>query len=173
MARVAAEAGVSPKTVEAIFGTKAKLLGSVVDYAIRGDAGKRPMPRRVAIVEMEEAGDAASMLSLHASHIRRVNGRSAGIAAVVEQAAPSDGEVGALWRTMNHNRRHGVHWAAATLMSKHGRRATLTESDAEASFWVALDWGTYRTLTRHANLSPRQFEAWLRGYYARQFLAAP
>ena len=170
MARVAGKAGVSPKTVEAIFGTKAKLLGSVVDYAIRGDAGKRPMPQRAAVVEMEQSGDATTMLDLHARHIRRVNARSAGIAGVVEQAAASDSEVRALWRTMNHNRRYAVHWAAATLMTKIGRRQTLNEPEAEATFWVALDWGTYRTLIRHANLSPQQFEEWLRGYYARQFL---
>jgi len=170
IARVAAKAGVSPKTVEAIFGTKARLLGSVVDYAIRGDAGKRPMPHRPAIAEMEQSADAQTMLALHASHIRRVNGRSAEIAGVVEQAAPSDGDVRALWRTMNHNRRYGVRWAAATLMSKPGRRMTLTDPEAKATFWVALDWGTYRTLTRHAGLSPQQFEDWLRSYYARQFL---
>lgn len=170
MARIAAKAGVSPKTVEAIFGTKAKLLGSVVDYAIRGDAGKRPMPQRAVVIEMEQARDASTMLDLHASHIRRVNGRSAAIAGVVEQAAPSDADVRALWRSMNRNRAHGVHWAAATLLSKPGRRPTLTEPDAEATFWVALDWGTYRTLTRHAGLSPKRIEDWLRAYYARQFL---
>lgn len=170
VAAVAAKAEVSPKTVEAIFGTKARLLASVVDYAIRGDAGRRPMPERQVVVEMEEAEDARTMLRLHAAHLRRVNSRSASIAQVVEQAAPSDSNVHALWRTMNRNRSYAVGWAATTLMTKRGRRRALTKTDATATFWVALDWGTYRTLTRHAKLSPQQFEDWLRGYYARQLL---
>jgi hypothetical protein len=41
----------------------------------------------------------------------------------------------------------------------------------EATFWVALDWGTYRTLTAHAGLSAAGYEEWLRGYYASAFLA--
>jgi hypothetical protein len=40
----------------------------------------------------------------------------------------------------------------------------------EASFWVALDWGTYRTLTQHAGLDPAGFEHWLRSWYAAAFL---
>lgn len=171
IAGVAAHAEVSPKTVEAIFGTKATLLAAVVDYAIRGDAGKRPMPHRQVIVDMEEAVDARTMLRLHAAHLRRVNGRSAEVARVVEQAAPTEGDVRALWRRMNHNRTYAVRWAAATLMAKPGRRPTLTEPEAEAAFWLALEWGTYRTLTRYAKLTPQQFEDWLRDYYARQLLA--
>lgn len=171
IAAVAAGAEVSPKTVEATFGTKARLLAAVVDYAIRGDAGKRPMPQRQAVVEMEQTEDAQRMLRLHAAHIRRVNSRSADIAHVVEQAASNDDMIRALWRTMNHNRSYAVRWAAATLMTKADLRPTVTEAEAEATFWVALDWGTYRTLTRHAKLTPKQFEAWLQAFYERQFTA--
>jgi hypothetical protein len=71
---------------------------------------------------------------------------------------------------MNQNRTYAVRWAAATLTAKPGLRPGLTPAEAEATFWVALDWGTYRTLTRHAGLSPDRFEAWLRDFYARQFL---
>jgi hypothetical protein len=30
----------------------------------------------------------------------------------------------------------------------------LTQEQIETIIWVALDWGTYRTLTEHANLTP-------------------
>src|ERR1051325_4622225 len=79
IALVAERAQVSPKTVEVVFGTKANLLQDTVDYAIRGDSGPRPMPRRPAIAAMEDAPDAATMLALHAVHLRRVNARSAAI----------------------------------------------------------------------------------------------
>jgi AcrR family transcriptional regulator len=167
---VADVAGVSPKTVEALYGTKAALLEVSVDLAIRGDLAPVPMPQRDAVREMEDAPDAAAMLRLHAAHLRAVNSRSAGIAWTVEHAAAADPSVADLWRRMNRNRRFAIEWAAATLLAKPGRRRGLRRSEAEAAFWVALDWGTYRTLTQHARLSPAQLEAWLRGYYRAAFL---
>jgi hypothetical protein len=40
----------------------------------------------------------------------------------------------------------------------------------EASFWIAIDRATYRTLTEQAHLTPAQYEAWLRRYYKASFL---
>src|SRR5216117_257931 len=81
---IAAGAGVSHKTVEALFATKGGLLRAAVDYAIRGDVDPVPMTRREPVAEMEAAPDAATMVRLHAAHIRRINSRSARIAWVVE-----------------------------------------------------------------------------------------
>jgi AcrR family transcriptional regulator len=170
IALTAQQADVSPKTIEAMFGTKARVLEAAVDYAIRGDAGTRPMPQRAAVREMEAAPNAATMLSLHAAHLRRVNGRSAALAGVVEQAATADASVAALWRRMNHNRKYAVQWAARTLTAKPDCRRGLSVPEAEATFWVAIDWATYRTLTKHAGLTAAGYEAWLRAYYGRQLL---
>ena len=51
-----------------------------------------------------------------------------------------------------------------------GRKRGLRRKDVQASFWVALDWSTYRTLTEQAHLTPDQYEAWLRRYYNVTFL---
>jgi AcrR family transcriptional regulator len=164
-------AGVSQKTVEALFGTKAALLQAAVDYAIRGDVDPLPMPQRQAIAQMEEAAEAATMLKLHAAHLRAINQRSARLAWAVEHAASADPAVAALWQQMNRNRAFGVRWATETLLGKRGRKRGLTRQQVDAAFWVALDWGTYRTLTEHAGLTPDQFEQWLRGYYTANLLA--
>ena len=110
------------------------------------------------------------MLDLHARHLRVINERSARIAWVVEQAAADAPVVQELWEEMNHNRRYAVAWATKVLLKKPGRRAGLRRKDVEASFWVALDWGTYRTLTEHASLAAADYEAWLRRYYRQAFL---
>lgn len=161
---IAGDAGVSPKTVEAIFGTKAALLEAVVAYAIRGDSGAEEMPTRTVIMEMEAAPDAPTMLDLHAAHLRRVNQRSAAIAWVVEHAAASGGQPAQLWAQMNRNRAFGVHWATTTLLTKPNT-GHLTPPYTDTIFWVGLDWATYRTLSRHAKLSGDDYEQWLRGYY--------
>ena len=169
---IGAAAGVSQKLVEAAFGTKAALLQAAVDYAIRGDLEPLPISQRESVHAMEGAPDAPTMLRLHAAHLRRINSRSARIAAVVEQASSADPAVAALWRRMNENRAFGVTWATTTLLRKRGRRRGLTRSRVEPIFWVALDWATYRTLTQHAFLADDDYEAWLRDYYAATLLPA-
>jgi TetR/AcrR family transcriptional regulator, regulator of autoinduction and epiphytic fitness len=171
VADVAARAGVSQKLVEASFGTKAALLEAAVEYAIRGDVEPVPMLQRERIREMEAAPDAAAMLLLHATHLREVNTRSARIALVVEQAAPADPAAAAIWRQMNRNRDFAVRWATDTLWKKRGRRRGLTRARVAAAFWVALDWGTYTTLTERAGLDDDGFERWLREYYAAMLLS--
>ena len=167
---VAETAGVSIKTVEALHRTKGALLETVVDFSIRGDLDPTPMPQRRAIAEMEAAEDAAAMLDLHAAHIRAVNERSAGVAWAVEHAAPSDPTAARVWKQMNENRRFGIRWAVRTLLAKPGRDPSLNPSQAETFFWLGFDWGTYRTLTTQAGLTPDEFQEWLGGYYRRVFL---
>lgn len=162
---VAGQAGVSQKTVEALFGTKGALLQAAVDYAIRGDTAPLPMPRRPAVARIERAPTAAAMLDLHAAHLRTINERSADIAWVVEQASTNDPVVESLWSTMNHNRAYAVDWATTLLLTKPGRKKGLRRHDVETAFWVALDWATYRTLTRQAHLTAAEYENWLRRYY--------
>jgi AcrR family transcriptional regulator len=158
------------KTIEAVFGTKAGLLKAAVDYAIRGDVGAAPIARRESVHEMEQAATAPEMLRLHARHLRMINARSAHIAAVVEQAVAADPAVQALWRQMNDNRAAGVQWATDTLLRKPGRRPRLRRDYVESIFWVALDWGTFRTLTEQAALDEAAYERWLRSYYAATLL---
>lgn len=170
VALVAEAAGVSQKTVETVYGTKAVLLQKAVDYAIRGDVEPATIVQREAVRRMEHAATAEEFLRLHARHVRAINERSAGIAWTVEHAAGNDPTVASLWAQMNENRAFGVRWATATFLRKPGRRRGLRRREVEASFWVALDWGTYRTLTQQAGLDANGFERWLRRWYADLFL---
>jgi len=168
MATIAERAGVSQSSVEALFKTKSVLLQSAVDYAIRGDIEPVPISDREVTTKIESAPSAKSMLELHAGHLRAVQGRSAHLALVVEQAARSDKAVAALWRRMNANRRYGVEWAARTLLEKPATKH-LQRVDVERTFWVALDWSNYRLLTDYVGLTAEQYEQWLLDYYLRMF----
>lgn len=164
---IARAARVSHQTVEATFGTKAALLQAVVDFSIRGDADPLPMRRREVVAEMEAMPTAAAMLDVHAHQVRCVSERSAAIAWVVEHAATADRQVARLWRGMTDNRRFAVGWATTTLLAKPDAPGDLERDDVEDVFWLALDWNTYRTLTRGRGLQPNEFEVWLRRYYRR------
>jgi AcrR family transcriptional regulator len=169
VAAVAESAHVSPKTIEALYGTKAALLRAAVDFAIRGDVEDVEMPRRPEIAEIERAASAGEMLNLHARLVRDVNVRSAAIARAVEEASAVDPQVEALWHRMNDDRRYAVRWAARTVSGKPGFNRELARRDVEATFWVGLGWETYRLLTEQMGLSARGFERWLRSHY-RQLL---
>jgi AcrR family transcriptional regulator len=162
---IALRAGVSHQTIEATFGTKAGLLEATVDFVIRGDADTVPLAGREAVAAMEATPDAATMLDMHARQVRAVSERSAQIAWAVEHAAPTDPRIALLWKQMTRNRTVGVRWAAETLLSKRDVDMRLERADIEDTFWLALDWGTYRTLTRERGLRPDDFEVWLRRYY--------
>jgi AcrR family transcriptional regulator len=171
IAAVAADAAVSPKTVQALFGTKAALLAAAVDYAIAGDLAEVPIIARESARSVESAPDAATMLDRHAGHVVAINTRSAGLARVVESAVGSSPLVTGLWQQMTANRRFGARWAATTLLTKPGTRPGLTPEQAERDFVIAIDWGTYRTLTGELGLTPGQVRDWMRSYYQRMFLS--
>src|ERR1700748_256402 len=78
MRAVADRAGVSVKTVEVLYRTKAELLKATVDYAIAGDVEPIPMLAREPVAAMEAAPDAAAMLGLHAGHVRAGHRRARG-----------------------------------------------------------------------------------------------
>lgn len=160
----------SPKTIQALFGTKAALLAAAVDYAIAGDVAAVPVIARESARSVESAPDAATMLDRHASHVAAINARSAGLARVVESAAGSSQLVTGLWEQMTANRRFGARWAATTLLTKPGHRPGLTPEQAERDFVIAMDWGTYRTLTGELGLTPGQIRDWIHSYYQRMFL---
>jgi AcrR family transcriptional regulator len=168
---IAGAAGLSPKTIEAGFGTKASLLQAAVDLAIRGDLLDIPVTRRESGARIEAADSASRMLDLHAKHVRDIHERTAGVAWVVEQAAASDPDVAALWQRMTKNRRSGVTWATRTLLALPDADPSLARADVENTFWLALDWGTYRSMTAERGLTPNGFETWLRAYYRRMLLA--
>lgn len=171
VAAVAADAAVSPKTVQALFGTKAALLAAAVDYAIAGDVAEVPIIGRESARSVETAPDAAAMLDRHASHVVAINARSAGLAQVVESAAGNSQLVAGLWEQMAANRRRGARWAATILLTKPGIRPGLTLEHAERDFVIAIDWATYRTLTGELALNPGQVRDWIRSYYQRMFLS--
>jgi TetR/AcrR family transcriptional regulator of autoinduction and epiphytic fitness len=68
MRGIADQAGVSVKTVEALYRTKAELLKQVIEYAIAGDLRPIPILARESVAAIQAAPDAPTMLDLHARH---------------------------------------------------------------------------------------------------------
>ena len=170
MRGIADQAGVSVKTVEALYRTKAELLKQAIDFAIAGDLRPIPVLGRESVAAMLAAPDGPAMLDLHARHTRSISQRAAPILRVVEQAAPADQETARLWAQNNDQRRAGAAWAADTLLSKPGMPPKISRRYAEEVFWIAIDPATYRSLTLGRGLSPSGFETWISGFYRNMLL---
>jgi len=170
MRGVADQAGVSVKTVEALYRAKAELLRQAIDYAIAGDVRPIPVLGRASVAAIEAAPDAPAMLDLHARHARAISQRAAPILWVAEQAAPAHPDIAKVWAQNNDNRRAGARWAATTLLTKPGLPPQISQRYAEEVFWIAIDPATYRSLTLGRGLSPSGFETWIRNFYGKMLL---
>jgi AcrR family transcriptional regulator len=171
MRGIADQAGVSVKTVEALYRTKAELLKQAVDYAIAGDLRPIPIMGRDPVAAIQAAPDAPTMLDLHAHHhARGIGERAAPILWVIEQAAPTHQDIARVWAQNCDNRRTGARWAAATLLTKPGVPPDIVQRYAEEVFWIAIDPGTYRSLTVGRGLSPARYETWIRNFYDKMLL---
>lgn len=170
MRGVADQAGVSVKTVEALYRSKAELLKQAIDYSIAGDVRPIPVLGRASVATIQAAPDAPAMLDLHARHARAISQRAAPILWVAEQAAPAHPDIAKVWAQNNDNRRAGARWAATTLLTKPGLPPQISQRYAEEVFWIAIDPATYRSLTLGRGLSPSGFETWIRNFYGKMLL---
>jgi AcrR family transcriptional regulator len=184
MRSIAIRAGVSPKTVEALFATKPALLEATLLAALDvdaepADAGDRTVLRPEAVLELrvealreiEEAPDAATMLELHSAMVADISARSARLCWALETAVPSDERLAEVSARMTEVILFGARWLAEVLLRKPGVRADLTLREAEETFLIAIDWNTYRTLTTKGDMRPEDVQPWAARYYRRMLLA--
>jgi AcrR family transcriptional regulator len=183
MRSIAMRAGVSLKTVEALFATKPALLEATLVAALGSDPADI-VNRDLAILrpdavldmlgetarEVEEAQDATTMLELLSPLSHEINARAARICWAVETAVPSDERLADLWARLTAAQRFAVHWSAEVLLREPGVRADLTLREAEETILAGSDWNTYLTLTTKGGLTPEAVQAWTRRYYRAMLL---
>jgi AcrR family transcriptional regulator len=184
MRSIAMSAGVSPKTVEALFATKAALLEATLLAALgrddaNTDTGDRAILRPEAVMELrgeatreiEAAPDAATMIELHSALASEINARVAGLCWALETAVPSDERLAEISARMTEVVLFGVRWLAEVVLRKPGVRADLTLREAEETFLIGIDWNPYRTLSTKGDMTPDDVQRWVLRYYRRVLLA--
>jgi hypothetical protein len=181
MRSIAIRAGVSAKTVEALFATKPALLEATLLAALSDDAANTDKsdvfrPDRLlqlqadAVRKIAAAPDAVTMLELHSAVACEISARVVRIYWAVETAVPSDERLAEIWARLTEAQLFAIRWSAEILLQKPGVRADLTVREAEETFLIA-DWNTYRTLTRNGALRADEVQAWIMRYYRRMLLA--
>src|SRR5438270_221433 len=130
MGDIAQAAGVSIKTVEAIFGTKAKLLTTLRDVTIVGDDEAIPVAERAWFREVLEEPDPRRQLELHATVSCRIKHRTAALNEVIRRAAQSDPEIGELWQIFQDQFMEDQRTVAERLASRGAFREELDAAGA-------------------------------------------
>ena len=155
IAAIAEEAGISPETVYAGFGTKRALLGELVERAVRGDDPK-PVPEQAGPRALAAATDQREQLRLFAADIARRLERAGPLVAVVAGAARSEPELADLLARLHDTRRRNL----AALVDALAANGPLALPPAEAldTVWALTSPELHQLLVR--------VRGWKRGRYA-------
>jgi len=154
MRDVAAEAGVSTETVYSYFSSKRRLLESVIDIAVVGDANPVAVSERPEFAALgqgtrvDRIGSAARLVSV-------IHQRTGPFAKVIREAASSDTQIAEVLRATRERQRQDTE-AGITLII--GRKPTPAERDG---VWVILSPETYLLLVEESGWTFHQYQSWL------------
>src|SRR5262249_1833882 len=136
---VAGRAGVSVPTVEALFGTKGRLLKAAIDVAIAGDDEPVPMLARDWAAAATRAADPESFLSILAGVLAPAQSRSSGLVLSGLEGARSDPELAGLAAQMSAQGAPMAPGAGARLAARGALRAEVAEDEAVAPVFAIME----------------------------------
>ena len=159
--QIAAEAGLSVRTVFAGFTSKINLLKHVVDTAIVGDSDEVPLHQRPSMRAVHDASTADEAYERLADTFVEVAERVYAIYAVVHGAAAADRDIAELERRLDAQRLTGVQYLAATF----AERLAITDPAATVyigdTLWTLGSPLQYRLLVQQRGWSSQQYRDWM------------
>jgi AcrR family transcriptional regulator len=167
MRAVATEAGVSVPTVEALFGTKARLLKAAIDVAIAGDDEPVAVLDRPWARLAEEAGSLGELLSMVAAAVAAAQQRSAGLVLAVFEGSAHDAELRALREQMIAQRQATAAWIVQRVTGVARLRSDCKITEAVDVVWLLMDPAVFVRLTRERQWSVRRYQRWIADALAR------
>ncbi len=160
MAQVAAEAGVSSRTVFAAFESKANLLKAILDTAVVGDSAELPLHERPAMRAVHEAPTAQEAVERLADAFAGVVERVYSVYAVVHGAAAVDPEIAALEQTLEAQRLAGAAKLAGTLADRFGITDPAGIDHIRDAVWALGSPLQYGLLVRGRGWTLQQYRDW-------------
>ncbi len=170
MAAIAAEAGVSPKTVYLAFESKSALLRALWHLLLRGRQDALPVSEQPWYREVLDEPDPRRMLRLNARNSRVVKERAGALMEVVRSAAPTDPDIGELWDRIEtefyENQR-----SILKLVAERGSLAPgLDLTAATDLLWTLNHPSVYWLLVNDRGWTPARYERWLADILCAQLL---
>jgi AcrR family transcriptional regulator len=173
MRTIAVGAGVSLPTLEATFGTKARVLKAAIDVAIAGDDAPVAMLERSWTTAGLAAETADELLTIAAGVIAPAQVRSAGLLLAVFEGSRTDPALAELAVELISQRSGTAGWLVDALTAKAPLRPGLTRAEAVDTLWLLMDPAVFDRVTRHRQWTPEQYERWFARMVAAALLAHP
>ena len=168
MTAIAERAGVALDTVYASVGRKPELARLLIETAISGTDQAIPAGQRDYVRAIQAAPDAEAKIGIYAAAIRTIAGRLAPLLAMVQQAAPGDPSLAALWQEVADRRAANMRRFVAELAETATLRVDL---DAAADIvWATNAPELYQLLVVQRGWSPERYERFLADAWRRLLL---
>ena len=172
MAAIAAEAGVSPRTVYLAFETKSALLRALWHLLLRGERDAVPVAEQAWYREVVEESDPERMLRLNARNSRVVKERAGALMEVIRTAAPSEPDIEALWDRIQTDFYDNQRSILKLVQGRGGLAPGLDLRRATDVLWTLNHPDVYRLLVNERGWSPARYERWLGDTLCAQLLPA-
>ena len=115
------------------------------------------------------AADAGTKIAIYASAMRAIAGRLGPVLSIIQQAAPADPELAALWREIAQRRAANMRRFAADLAAVAPLR--VDPGDAADIIWATNAPELYQLLVSQRGWSPERYERFLADTWHRLLLA--
>ena len=169
---IAAEAGVSRKTVFTSVGGKVALLKLAYDYALAGDDEPVPMIEREGLQAIMAEPDPQEQMRMFAEFVTGMGERISALWLALRGAAEVDEEARELYTRWDRQRHDGMHSGPVhDLLAKDAVRPDINPDEAAAILWVLTDPALYHRLVVEAGWARDRFRAWLFEAFQTQILA--
>ena len=170
VAAIAADAGVSTKTVHTAFQTKASLLAAVWDARLAADEAAVPVFERRWFRELTASPSPEDKLRRLARQSRQVKERSGDLMEVIRNAASVDDQIGQLWEDIQAKLLLVQRAVVDQLEEKHALRPTLRVEAAADVLWTLNHPNLWHLLVRGRRWTSEQYETWLAEAFCSELL---
>ncbi len=157
---IAAEAGVSAKTVYDAFATKPGVVRAVWDLRLKGDTDDAPVAVRPWFVEVLEEPDPRRMVALIAHNSVVVKQRIGDVLRVIRSASSVDADSAALWRLITTDFHANQRVLVEAIARRKGLRRGLSVDRATDVLWMLNHPDTWLNLHGDRGWSAKEFEKW-------------
>ncbi len=170
MEAIAADAGVSLKTVYLAFATKSGLLRALWDLLLKGDEQDASVADRPWYREVIEESDPERQLRLNARNSRIVKLRIAAVLEVIRNAASMDPDTAALWRLIQSDFYDNQRAIVEALHTNEALRPDLDVTRATDILWTLNHPDLWLLLVGERGWTPDEFEQWFADASCSQLL---
>lgn len=168
MTAIAGRAGVALDTVYASVGRKPALARLLIETAISGTDRAVPAEQRDYVKAIQAAPDAETKIAIYAEAVTTIAPRLALALSIIQQAAPAEPKLAALWTEIAERRAANMRLFVADLATVTTLR--LDPGQAADIIWATNAAETYQLLVGQRGWSPQQYQRFLIDTWQRLLL---